>query len=57
MTLVPHAVTRIGRDHLVVTDGSRHEVDAIIFATGFDVARFVAPIEVTGRNGLRLRDE
>lgn len=36
-------------------DGVLHEVDAIVFATGFHATRFLWPMEVTGRGGVSLR--
>jgi 4-hydroxyacetophenone monooxygenase len=32
------------------------ELDVLVCATGFDVVRFLAPMEVAGRDGLRLHD-
>jgi 4-hydroxyacetophenone monooxygenase len=45
------------RPHSVVTSsGVEHEVDVLIWATGFDVVRFLVPIDFVGRNGVRLHD-
>jgi 4-hydroxyacetophenone monooxygenase len=44
----PHSV--------VVGSGEEYEVDVVVWATGFDVVRFLVPIEVVGRDGLRLHD-
>jgi cation diffusion facilitator CzcD-associated flavoprotein CzcO len=45
------------REHSIVTkDGVEHEVDAIVFATGFEAAEAVAPFEVRGRAGVDLND-
>jgi 4-hydroxyacetophenone monooxygenase len=45
------------REHSVVTStGVEYEVDVVVWATGFDVVRFLAPINITGRDGLRLHD-
>jgi cation diffusion facilitator CzcD-associated flavoprotein CzcO len=35
-------------------DGELHRLDALVLATGFRVDRFLRPIEVTGRGGVRL---
>ena len=51
--------TRIAEfDHqgLVLADGREIELDAVIMATGFDVVRFIASLEVVGRSGRTLRD-
>ncbi|CAM2810142.1 4-hydroxyacetophenone monooxygenase [Mycobacterium intermedium] len=38
-------------------DGRLHEVDVIIYGTGFKATEFLAPMTVTGRNGLDLQAE
>jgi cation diffusion facilitator CzcD-associated flavoprotein CzcO len=37
-------------------DGTLHEVDVLVLATGFRVDRFLRPIDVVGRDGVRLDD-
>jgi cation diffusion facilitator CzcD-associated flavoprotein CzcO len=45
------------REHSVVTaGGAEHEVDAIIFGTGFRVIDSLANQTIIGSNGLKLRD-
>jgi 4-hydroxyacetophenone monooxygenase len=51
---VTDRVTEIRPDGVVTADGTEHEVDIIILATGFDVVRFLAPMNITGRNGQTL---
>jgi len=53
--VVTDRVERIEPD-AVVAGGKRHEVDTIVFGTGFRATDFLAPIEVTGRGGRRLSD-
>jgi len=54
--LVTDAIAEV-RPHAVVTsEGDAFEVDALVFATGFDVVRFISTYEVVGRDGRRLRD-
>lgn len=36
-------------------DGQRHEVDAIVYGTGFAATDFLAPLHITGRNGQSLK--
>jgi cation diffusion facilitator CzcD-associated flavoprotein CzcO len=36
------------------TDGKLHELDVLVFATGFRVDRFLRPMEVEGRGGITL---
>jgi cation diffusion facilitator CzcD-associated flavoprotein CzcO len=41
---------------LVTDDGTYHEVDSIVFGTGFKATEFLAPMEVFGRGGVSIRD-
>lgn len=38
-------------------DGVRHEVDAIIYGTGFKATEFLAPLQITGLDGRQLHDD
>lgn len=40
----------------VATEDQTHPVDTIIFATGFESTRFLAPMEITGRGGVSLSE-
>ena len=40
----------------MTADGVLHEVDTIVLGTGFAATELLAPMEVTGRGGRRLRD-
>ncbi len=37
-------------------DGQEHEVDVIIYGTGFQASRFLTPMKVTGRGGVDLHE-
>ncbi len=52
--LVTGAVTRVLPDRVVASDGTEHEADVLIWATGFDVVNFLAPMRVFGREGREL---
>jgi 4-hydroxyacetophenone monooxygenase len=54
--LVTEAVDRIETDAVIAADGSRHEVDAIILATGFEAARMLGSMTVLGRSGQPLAE-
>lgn len=56
VALVTDRVVEIRPDRVVTGGGSEHEVDVIVFATGFDVVRYLAPVEIYGRGGVALRD-
>lgn len=53
--LVTGAVERVEPDAVVV-DGERYPADVIVLATGFQAARMLWPMEVTGRGGVTVRD-
>jgi 4-hydroxyacetophenone monooxygenase len=55
--LVTGAVTEVLPDRVRVSDGSEHEADVIIWATGFDVVNFLAPMELRGIGGRKLHDD
>ncbi|MFI0479247.1 flavin-containing monooxygenase [Actinomadura sp. 9N215] len=45
------------REHSIVTaDGREHEVDCVIYGTGFKVTDALADLRVTGRNGVKLQE-
>ena len=54
--LVTEPIEEVRRDRVVTRSGAEHEVDVLVCATGFDVVRFLAPIEVRGRSGRSLRE-
>lgn len=54
--LVTTGVERVEADAVVTSDGRRHPADVIVWGTGFAATDFLAGLEVTGRDGLRLHD-
>jgi cation diffusion facilitator CzcD-associated flavoprotein CzcO len=54
--LVTEAIARIEPGGVRTRDGRLHELDLLVLATGFRVDRFLRPIEVSGRGGVRLDD-
>lgn len=55
--LVRDAIDRIVPEGVVTADGTLREADVICYATGFRHNDFLAPMEVTGRNGVSLREQ
>ncbi len=51
--LINEAVTRID-ERGIIASGGRHDVDVIIYATGFHATKFLWPIEIIGRGGKSL---
>jgi cation diffusion facilitator CzcD-associated flavoprotein CzcO len=54
--LVTEPIAEIRRDGVETRDGRLHEVDAIVFATGFSLNIATAPFPVIGRGGRTLSD-
>ncbi|MEJ7931405.1 NAD(P)/FAD-dependent oxidoreductase [Ramlibacter sp. AN1015] len=54
--LVTDPVDRIDGDAVVTRSGSRHPVDVIVFATGFQASRMLYPMDIQGRHGTSLRE-
>ncbi len=52
--LVDESIDRIAKDRILCRDGSAHEVDIILYATGFHANRFLWPMRVEGRGGVEL---
>ena len=56
VSLVTSAVSGIEGDTVVAEDGSRHRVDVVVLATGFEAGKLLSPIEVRGRSGVPLSE-
>lgn len=54
VTLETEAIASVEPKGIRTKDGKLHEVDVIVCATGFFVADFAAPFELTGRGGKDL---
>jgi cation diffusion facilitator CzcD-associated flavoprotein CzcO len=52
--VVTSAITRITPTGVVDASGVEHEVDAIVYATGFDTQDFLQSIDITGTGGQKL---
>ena len=56
VTLVTNGIHRIDRTGIVAGDGTRHDVDIIVYATGFRAHDFLYPMKITGRDGKALEE-
>lgn len=54
VTLETRAIAGIEADGVRLADGAHVPLDVLIWATGFQTQRFVLPLAVTGRDGVRL---
>lgn len=57
VSLSQSGIKKITADAIETEDGERHEVDAIVFATGFHASFMLSSLNVSGRSGRTLRDE
>jgi cation diffusion facilitator CzcD-associated flavoprotein CzcO len=54
--LVTAGIERVESRGVRTKDGRLHELDVLVLATGFRADRFMRPIEIAGRGGVRLDD-
>lgn len=54
--VVTGGIARVEPAGVRTEDGALHELDVLVLATGFQVDRFLRPIEVIGSGGVRLDD-
>jgi len=54
--LVTDPIAALTPNGVRTADGTEHDVDVIVFATGFNTNQFLWPMEVTGRSGTTLRE-
>jgi 4-hydroxyacetophenone monooxygenase len=54
VTLVTEGVARINRTGIVDNEGVQHDVDIVVYATGFHASEYLFPMKVTGRDGRTL---
>jgi 4-hydroxyacetophenone monooxygenase len=55
--LVRTEIDHIEADAVVTQDGRRYEVDLVVYATGFYANRFLWPMDIVGRHGVRLAEQ
>lgn len=54
--LVTHGITAMTQSGIVAADGTEHEVDCVIYGTGFQARDFMLPLEINGVGGRTLRE-
>ena len=52
--LITHGIGAIDETGIRMADGSHHDVDVIIYGTGYQASNFLTPMRVVGRNGVDL---
>jgi len=56
VTLVTSGIERIEPRGIVGKDGTLHEADVIVYATGFHATEYLYPMTITGRGGRTIED-
>ena len=56
VSLVTEGISHINRTGIETQDGAQHDVDVIVFATGFRARDYLYPMTIEGRNGCTLED-
>ncbi len=54
--LVTTPIRRIGEREIETADGRKIPLDVLVLSTGFHAGRFLYPMEIRGRGGVRLED-
>jgi 4-hydroxyacetophenone monooxygenase len=54
--LITEAITKVTPKGVVTADGVEHEVDVLIYGTGFTASKFLSGLKVVGRGGRELHD-
>lgn len=55
--LITDGITEVTPTGVRTDDGSLHEADVIVFATGFRASDYLEPMTITGRNGIDLHQK
>jgi 4-hydroxyacetophenone monooxygenase len=56
VTLVAEGIREITETGVRTEDGTLHEVDAIVYATGFKATEYLFPMSIRGRNGRTVEE-
>jgi cation diffusion facilitator CzcD-associated flavoprotein CzcO len=56
VTLTTSDIVEIAPDAVVTADGERHEVDVVVYCTGFRTHEFLAPMTIRGLGGKDLHE-
>ncbi|MQA04914.1 MAG: NAD(P)-binding protein [Streptosporangiales bacterium] len=55
--LVTESIAEVTEKGVRTADGVEHEVDVLVYATGFRASEFLTPMQVTGRGGVDLHEQ
>jgi cation diffusion facilitator CzcD-associated flavoprotein CzcO/acetyl esterase/lipase len=54
--LISDSIARVEQRGIVTRDGTLHELDVLVLATGFDAHAYMRPLQLTGEGGRSLED-
>ncbi len=57
VTLCTDPIASITDEGLITEDGAFHDVDVIIYGTGFKASEFLTPMKVIGKDGVSLHEQ
>ena len=55
--LVTEPIQKLIDNAIILEDGAEYPVDAVVYATGFETQKFLAPMKIVGNGGINLRDD
>ncbi|CAN0266582.1 unnamed protein product, partial [Phaeothamnion confervicola] len=56
VALVTAEIERVTAKGILTADGVEHELDTIVYSTGFETTTYLNALDVSGRDGVHLRD-
>lgn len=56
VTLVTEPIKEVTATGILTNDGTLHDFDILVYATGFKANDFLGPMDIRGRGGVRVRD-
>ena len=56
VTLVTEGIRHINKTGIEAQDGTQHDVDVIVYATGFHATEYLYPMKITGRGGRTVEE-
>jgi cation diffusion facilitator CzcD-associated flavoprotein CzcO len=54
--VINHGIREVTAKGVIDSEGQHHDVDVIIYGTGFQATDFLTPMTITGRDGVSLND-
>jgi 4-hydroxyacetophenone monooxygenase len=54
--IVSEVIERISPEGIMTADGRNHDLDVLIYGTGFQSTQFLMPMRITGRNSVDLHE-